>query len=73
MGVDPKECARRVGGTVLRLAGLYNADIGPHAYWWKTGKVSGAPNGLLNLVHYDDAASAVVAALNKGRRHQRTC
>lgn len=51
------------GGTVLRYAGLYDADTGPHAYWLKVGVVKGNLEGLINLVHYDDAASAAVAAL----------
>eukprot|EP00913_Durusdinium_trenchii_P029950 g28066.t1 len=50
-------------GAVLRLAGLYDLDRGPHSYWLKVGVVKGAPAGLINLVHYDDAASAVVKAL----------
>uniref|UniRef100_A0A7S4T1C5 NAD(P)-binding domain-containing protein n=1 Tax=Alexandrium monilatum TaxID=311494 RepID=A0A7S4T1C5_9DINO len=51
------------GGTVLRLAGLYDLETGPHAYWLKVGVVKGSSSGLINLVHYDDAAAAAVAAL----------
>ncbi|CAK9003852.1 Hypothetical protein SCF082_LOCUS7932 [Durusdinium trenchii] len=39
-------------GAVLRLAGLYDLDRGPHSYWLKVGVVKGAPAGLINLVHY---------------------
>ncbi|CAJ1396235.1 unnamed protein product [Effrenium voratum] len=56
------------GAAVLRLAGLYDLDRGPHAYWLKTGVVTGQPDGLINLVHYDDAASAVVQALQAKSR-----
>lgn len=40
-------------GTVVRLAGLYDLERGPHSYWLKVGTVKGAPEGLINLVHYD--------------------
>jgi len=59
------EAAARSAGSsaVLRLAGLYDLERGPHSYWLKVGVVKGAPEGLINLVHYEDAASAVVSAL----------
>jgi nucleoside-diphosphate-sugar epimerase len=51
-------------GTVLRLAGLYNLERGAHSYWLrKGGEIEGRPDGIINLLHYDDAASACVAAL----------
>jgi len=53
----------RRGGTVLRLAGLYSATRGPHASWLRKGKVKHAASGVVNLLHYDDAAAACVAAL----------
>ena len=61
--------ARSAGGSVVRLAGLYTATRGMHSYWWSKaaeaagGVVPGDAEGLVNTLHYDDAASAVVAAL----------
>ncbi|CBJ48531.1 Contains domains for prephenate dehydrogenase and nucleoside-diphosphate-sugar epimerases [Ectocarpus siliculosus] len=48
------------GGCVVRLAGLYSAERGPHSVWLKEKR------GKINLVSYKDAASAVVAALQAG-------
>ena len=50
-------------GMVVRLAGLYLKYRGAHSYYLKAGNIPGDSNGLLNLIHYDDAASAVVKAL----------
>eukprot|EP00930_Biecheleria_cincta_P072606 TRINITY_DN59983_c0_g1_i1.p1 TRINITY_DN59983_c0_g1~~TRINITY_DN59983_c0_g1_i1.p1 ORF type:complete len:264 (-),score=22.60 TRINITY_DN59983_c0_g1_i1:3-794(-) len=58
-----EEIVLAAGGTVLRLAGLYDDKRGGHAYWMKAGVVKGNSEGLINLVHYDDAAKAVQAAL----------
>jgi len=55
------------GGAVVRLAGLYNASRGAHAYWIKAGKVSGRPDALVNLLHYEDATSLTIAAVLRGR------
>ncbi|XXG80693.1 hypothetical protein AAC387_Pa09g1501 [Persea americana] len=54
-----------VGGCVLRLAGLYKSDRGAHVYWLKKGIVDARPDHILNLIHYEDAASLVVAILKK--------
>ncbi|KAK9161476.1 hypothetical protein Syun_007817 [Stephania yunnanensis] len=54
-----------VGGCVLRLAGLYSLDRGAHAYWLKKGTVEARPDHVLNLIHYEDAASLAVAILKK--------
>ncbi|XP_042967066.1 uncharacterized protein LOC122300460 [Carya illinoinensis] len=53
------------GGCVLRLAGLYKADRGAHAYWLGKGTVEARPDHILNLIHYEDAASLSVAILKK--------
>lgn len=50
-------------GNVVRLAGLYTIDRGPHTFWLNRGSVTGPPDGMLNMVHYRDAAKAVVAVL----------
>lgn len=54
-------------GTIVRLAGLYNLKRGPHAKWLKDGHVAGHPQGTVSLIHYDDAAAAVVKALLHGQ------
>ena len=55
------------GGIVIRFGGLYTKNRGAHNFWLKGGKSEfpSNPNGLINLIHYDDAARSVVAALNK--------
>ena len=52
-------------GCVLRLAGLYTLDRGAHNYWLEKGdgNVKGSKDGIINLLHYDDAAGAAAAAL----------
>nr|XP_015892707.2 uncharacterized protein LOC107426913 [Ziziphus jujuba var. spinosa] len=56
------------GGCVVRLAGLYKADRGAHAYWLEKGIVESRPDHVLNLIHYEDAASLSVAILKKRLR-----
>jgi len=51
------------GGCVLRLGGLYTVSGGAHNYWLKGGQFPSKPRGLINLVHYEDAARAVVKTL----------
>lgn len=50
-------------GCVARLAGLYTGSRGPHSFWLRRGACGGGPGGMLNMLHYDDAASFAVAAL----------
>lgn len=50
------------GGAVLRLAGLYSLLRGGHNFWFGKGS-AGPGDGVINQVHYSDAAAAVVAAL----------
>lgn len=56
-------------GGVLRLAGLYTLERGAHNYWLEKGDgtVRGSRDGIINLLHYDDAAGACVAALKAGK------
>ena len=55
------------GGACLRLAGLYTMERGAHNFWLKSGKdVSGREDGIINLLHYDDAAGAALAAVVAG-------
>jgi len=61
--VDCEKAVTDGGGTVLRLAGLYNLDRGAHSYWLSQGKVDARPDGLIGLVSYEDSAGAALAAL----------
>ncbi|XP_004504648.1 uncharacterized protein [Cicer arietinum] len=58
------------GGCVLRLAGLYKVDRGAHNYYLEKGVVESRPDHILNLIHYEDAASLLVAILKK-KFHKR--
>lgn len=52
------------GGCVLRLAGLYALERGAHNYWMTVNKpIPSSPDGIVNQVHYEDAAGACFAAL----------
>ncbi|CAJ1962251.1 unnamed protein product [Sphenostylis stenocarpa] len=57
------------GGSVLRLSGLYISFLefykGAHVYWLEKGIVESRPDHILNLIHYEDAASLAVAILKK--------
>jgi len=53
------------GGTVLRLAGLYDLDHGAHNIYLGRPSWAADAEGLINQVHYGDAAAAVVAALRR--------
>ncbi|XVF28412.1 hypothetical protein REPUB_Repub15cG0027300 [Reevesia pubescens] len=56
------------GGCVVRLAGLYKIDRGAHFYWLQKGTVDACPDHILNLIHYEDAASLSVTILKKKLR-----
>lgn len=67
--VGAEEACRKRGGCCLRLAGLYTLERGAHSFWLNSGKdVSGPADGIINLLHYDDAASACLAALRVGSK-----
>jgi len=55
------------GGAVVRLAGLYLLERGAHNAYLGMETVKGRADGLINQVHYADAASAVVAALQRAQ------
>jgi hypothetical protein len=67
------------GGNVIRLAGLYTATRGPHSYWLQRAKdlagspeaaiIQGSATDVLNMLHYEDAASAVLALLRSTGDH----
>lgn len=54
-------------GSIIRLAGLYTADRGPHTFWVKSGEVDSNADGMVNMIHYEDAGSVAVEALIKGK------
>ena len=65
--IGAETACRDGGGCVLRLAGLYTLERGAHNYWLESGKdIQGRPDGIINLLHYDDAASACMAAIEAG-------
>ncbi len=55
------------GAVVVRLAGLYDHDRGPHRAYLRTRTSPRRPDGLVSLIHYDDAAELCVRASNLGR------
>ena len=65
------EVLKQKGGSVLRLAGLYLLDRGAHNFWLgdtaelTKAEIAGRSDSMINLLHYDDAAGSVVAALKK--------
>lgn len=68
--LDAEAVVLEAGGCVLRLAGLYHAQRGAHTYYLKTGEVAVRGDGVLNLIHYEDAASLSVAAIASGAKGQ---
>jgi len=65
--VNAEAACLAAGGCCLRLAGLYSLKRGPHNFWMTSGKpVKGGKDGIINLLHYDDAAGACLAAIKAG-------
>lgn len=60
-----ERAALEAGGAVIRLAGLYALRRGAHQFWFAKGTVEAKENALVNLLSYDDAAAASVAALRR--------
>uniref|UniRef100_A0A7N0T7U1 Uncharacterized protein n=1 Tax=Kalanchoe fedtschenkoi TaxID=63787 RepID=A0A7N0T7U1_KALFE len=63
-----EQVALEAGGCVVRLAGLYNENKGAHIYWLEKGTIDARPDHILNLIHYEDAASLSIAILKKNLR-----
>ena len=60
---------RQFPAVILRVAGIYGPGRG---YWFKQflqgeARIEGRGDRILNMIHRDDVAGAVVAALEKGR------
>ncbi|KAJ7538561.1 hypothetical protein O6H91_11G054300 [Diphasiastrum complanatum] len=68
--LNAEEEVLKVGGNVVRLAGLYSLDRGPHTYWLKLGTVESRPDHILNLIHIEDATSLCLAIMEKPFRSQ---
>jgi nucleoside-diphosphate-sugar epimerase len=65
--INAEKAVLEKGGACLRLAGLYLLVRGAHNFWLTSGKdVSGRADGIINQLHYDDAAGSVLAALAAG-------
>jgi len=63
--LDGEKVVVDAGGCIIRLGGLYTLERGPHNFWCsgETTEFSSKPNGLINLIHYDDAAELLVKCL----------
>ncbi|KAL6849925.1 hypothetical protein ACP4OV_020552 [Aristida adscensionis] len=48
----------------------HKSDRGPHIYWSSKGTVDARPDYILNLIHYEDAASLAIAIMKKRLRGQ---
>ncbi|KAM7278296.1 hypothetical protein ACFE04_005430 [Oxalis oulophora] len=46
------------------------ADRGAHTYWLRKGTLDSRPDHLINLIHYEDAASLSITILKKKLRSQ---
>lgn len=46
----------------------YKSDRGPHVYWLSKGTLDVRPDHILNLIHYEDAASLAIAIMKKRLR-----
>lgn len=58
--------ALKDAGMVLRLAGLYDDDRGPHKTVHANKTIGGSPASFLNLIHTQDAAELALNCLLKG-------
>ena len=53
------------GGSVIRMAGLYSLNRGPHRSYEHERESRSNAKGFLNLIHYEDAAQIAVRALSQ--------
>jgi nucleoside-diphosphate-sugar epimerase len=63
--LQAEDAVIKKNGTVLRLAGLYDESSGPQIYYSKIDHSELRGDGLINLIHYDDAASLALKLLEK--------
>eukprot|EP00887_Chlorella_sp_A99_P005444 scaffold1.g5444.t1 len=64
--IAAEQAVLTAGGNVVRLVGLYHAQRGAHTFFLRQGEVARWGGYILNLIHYEDAASLCAA----GRRLQ---
>jgi nucleoside-diphosphate-sugar epimerase len=64
---DAEDRLLAAGAMVVRLAGLYDHDRGPHRVYLRTRTSPRRPDGLISLIHYADAARLCVQALSRGQ------
>lgn len=66
--IAAEEAVLAKGGNILRLGGLYHDHRGPHTYWLQAARegkvIESNADGLVNLIHYDDAADLIVTILS---------
>jgi nucleoside-diphosphate-sugar epimerase len=65
----PRFRARKFPAVILRLAGIYGPERG---YWFKQylkneARIEGNGERILNMIHRDDVAGAIIAALKNGQ------
>jgi len=63
--VDAENIVLNAGGSVVRLAGLYDTQRGAHNFWLSKVELDSNPDGIINQIHYEDAALVTIAALLK--------
>uniref|UniRef100_A0A2P2KDI4 NAD(P)-binding domain-containing protein n=1 Tax=Rhizophora mucronata TaxID=61149 RepID=A0A2P2KDI4_RHIMU len=63
-----KDVLSKIYILLFKLNWLYKADRGAHIYWLEKGIVEFRPDHILNLIHYEDAASLSIAILKKNLR-----
>lgn len=56
-----EEAVLEAGGNVIRLVGLYHAQRGAHTFFIRKGTVERDGGSIINLIHYEDAASMVIS------------
>ena len=66
---SPKLMGTKFPAVILRLAGIYGPDRG---YWFRQylrneAQIEGSGARILNMIHRDDVAGAIIAALKSGR------
>ena len=50
----------------ILLTCLHSKERGAHSYWGRGGQFPARPEGLINLLHYEDAARAALVCLETG-------
>ena len=64
--LEAEACITAAKGIVVRMAGLYFLERGPQIVYLRTKESARRSDGLINLIHYDDAADLCLAALERG-------